>query len=485
MRSQRSVLEGKISDSKFFAFLWYGIMYLVFFYFVAAEVLNTAPGEIEGFLQSYSGFKALFFCDFSLDPCRYFEKTTEKYFGSFPFPLGKVDVRSKVDSEISAKYGLKDYPYIIYFRQGDDYEQYQSSLEPIEIHSILLRIFSESENFTTMADLNFALENKYYSDGLLLGLKIDSGVWKEMSKALIEFIPFGHAGSSEIQENFNCIQCIIVFRPKMFEFSQSEKFEIIQNPEDPSVVVNSFYKNFALLTPNNHIFLKKSKPLLVLYAKISPKENPTLAKYVASRYYQAVLPMADDFTIVIGKTDDFQWILEEIGLGRHKNLVMIDDTADIYFIPDVISETGTVKTGKIQSFVEGFLNKTIAPHTLSEPVPIKIIDKGLKVLVGTSIKQAISEAKKDLVLLVYSKFSEDYELAIYLFESISTKFPEIEFAKIDGNKNSIPSDFITYNYPVAFYIKPGYKPQSIEINLENPKRSLESIRKYLRSSEDL
>ena len=69
-----------------------------------------------------------------------------------------------------------------------------------------------------------------------------------------------------------------------------------------------------------------------------------------------------------------------------------------------------------------------------------------------------------------------------MFESISKKFPKLEFAKILSNKNSIPVEYVSYNYPVAFYIKPGYQPQTIDINLEKPAKTLEQIGAFHQSS---
>ena len=172
-------------------------------------------------------------------------------------------------------------------------------------------------------------------------------------------------------------------------------------------------------------------------------------------------------------------------MGKHKNLILIDNVANMFMLPNIINESNKVDTEKITAFVKDFTESKLEPYIISEEIPEKSYENNIKVLVGLNIEEELMNLKTDTVLLIYSRYSQDYSTVVFLFETISKKFENLSFAKIEGNRNAIPQLFKSETYPLAFYIKPGYKPQNITIDLEEPKNTLNEIYKYYRSSMDL
>ena len=455
-------------------------MFLILFAVVSAKIVELSPNGIDSFVSDNKGFKILTFCDYSLDPCQYFDLTTKNYFGKFEFSVGKVDVRSKKDSEKVEEYGVKDFPSIIYYKNSDERIQYQGSLEPIEIYSTINRLFTGVKHYKNINEIETDLQNEYYVDGLILGINLND--WDKNAEIVLPFIPVGYAESLELQTKFKIESGIVVYKPFIFNTTGSQQFTIFEGNQELEIVLDEYYKDIAWLTPNNHILLKKEKPLIVFYAKISPKENPTIAKYLIKRYFSAVSQYKDVFTVAVAKIDDFTWILDEIGLGSHKNIIMIDDTVNMYVLTDIISNADKVNTKKIEKFVKDFSDKKLEPYLISEPVPENQYENGLKKLVGSTFKQEIRNAKEDIVLLVYSLYDENYSVTVFLFESIAKKIQGPVYAKIEANRNFLPSEFVSYNYPVAFYIKPGYQPQNIPIHIESPTKTLEEVLKFYKGS---
>jgi hypothetical protein len=101
------------------------------------------------------------------------------------------------------------------------------------------------------------------------------------------------------------------------------------------------------------------------------------------------------------------------------------------------------------------------------------------------VKKELEEVKKDTILLVYAFYNQELESLIYFFEQIANRMKELQIFKIESHRNYVPASFMDHGTPAAFYIKPGYEPQLIKIDLENPEVTLKIIYKYFRSSRDL
>ena len=238
---------------------------LIFLVFLAsAEIFEMSPSEIPTFLKSSDEFKIVIFCDISLEPCQYFFTATESQFLKLGVPVGKITMKSPEEIESSREYGLKEYPHIIYYKTSEKYSIYQGSYDAHEIYSILSRINTGWKDYILWDDLLQDLDKEFYVDGLILGININE--WNVLAEALNHFMPFGFSNSANIIENAGCDHCILVFKPKIFDFAYEGKSLTIFNEDayDINNITDAYYQEISFLSPINHIFLKKTKPLMMM-----------------------------------------------------------------------------------------------------------------------------------------------------------------------------------------------------------------------------
>ncbi|OMJ88072.1 hypothetical protein SteCoe_10056 [Stentor coeruleus] len=448
-----------------------------------AEVDYVKVQDIDALVKEKKGLKAFAFCDGLMDPCKFFFMSTRNYLAKVRGFVGQVDVSSPEDIEKAREYGLSDYPYIIYYEDSKEYIQYQGSLEPIDIYTNLDRIAMGPIEIPDLNTLLISLDSEYNIDGLLLTINLPN--FQSLSSEFLTFFPVAYTTSSEIQDHFSCKTCAIVFRPKILLSNNLNPYTIIKDLVSSSDIISSYYKDLSFLTPNSHIWTIKDKPLLTLYGKFSPREEPTQTRYIVTRINKALSQYYGEFTTALGKIDDFKWILDEMGLGSHRNLSMIDDMENVYVQESIFSTTGTLVTENIVSFVMGYKEKKLKNYVISEPIPEKPYENGVKILVGHTIDETIQNTKEDMVILVYSIYDSNTPSVIVLIEKLAEKMPMLVFGKIEGNRNYVPSGLETYTLPVAYYLKNGYQPQKVDINYEDPTITIKNIQMLYRSSQDL
>ena len=449
----------------------------------SARIFTLDPSEVSPFTQKHlDKFLIIYFCDFSMEPCVFFSNTTTPFLNRINGKVAKVNVASHEDASHLEEFDIKDFPYIIYISPQSKFKQYRGSLEPIEIFSTLDRIQKGLVEYNDIDSVYNDLETKLYSDGLVLLYKQND--LNDFIQELLPFFPIAEC-KFELGEEFNCgDECVVVFRPNILQAKGKTSFSVIKGEEKEDKIVGEYYKGLVWLTPNNHVWLSKEKPLLTLYGKISGKSEPEHTRYVASRYYRVVKGYFDDFTVAIAKVDDFQWILADIGLGKHKSLLMFDNTEDMFYEFDLISSNYSVNTEKIQNFIENYKSKKLSPYIISEPLPDSPYENNLKVLVGSTVKSELASINTDSILLVYSLFYDQLKSLIYFFEQMASRLNELKFMKLEAHRNYVPPELIT-DYPAAFYMRPGFRPQPIKIDLEDPEKTLKIIAMYYRSSHDL
>jgi hypothetical protein len=420
-----------------------------------------------------------------MDPCVYFKNTTTALFSRLDAKVIQVDVPSLEASDCLKDYDLKDFPYLIYIEPSQVFKPYTGSLEPIEIFSTLDRIQRGPARYESIESLEKDLHEKFYTDGLILTQKQSEKSLKSLCSELMPFMPV--AQSSFDLSTFGCRgPCVVIFRPEILQVKAGDKtWTALNGSPTAGQVAEAFYSGLVWMTPNSHVWLGKEKPLMTLYAKITGKGEPSTARYVISRYLSVAKDYFDIFTVAVGKIDDFQWILHDIGLGKHKSLLMFDDTEDMYYEFDLVSANFSVNTEKIKKFIEKFIAGEVKPFIISENLPQEPVQNGIKVLVGNTVKKELEEVKKDTILLVYAFYNQELESLIYFFEQIANRMKELQIFKIESHRNYVPASFMDHGTPAAFYIKPGYEPQLIKIDLENPEVTLKIIYKYFRSSRDL
>ena len=450
---------------------------------VSSKLLDVKPSEVKSFISSNKDkFLLIYFCDFSLEPCVFFTNTTNPYFKRLEGKVARIDVTTQEDAEHLREFELKDFPYLIYIRPGKNHLPYTGSLEPIEIFSALDRIQRGPQVYEDIESVNKDLAEKLYTDGLVLTYQQSN--LNLISDELMPYFPI--AISNFPLQDFDCSgPCVVVFPPLILQEKLKPSWSAIKGQATLEQIVPKYYKDLVWMTPNSHVWLGKEKPLMTLYAKISGKSDPSNTKYVINRYIAVAKEYFDIFTVAIAKIEDFQWILQDIGLGKHKSLLMFDDTEDMYYEADLVSSNYSVNTGKIKNFIENFIAGQAKPYIISEEIPENKVQNGITVLVGKTVKQELEKLKKDSILLVYNFYTEGLEGVIYFFEELASRMKELKFYKIEAHRNYVPPVFTDHGYPIAFYIKQGYEPQPIKINLEDPDETIKIIFKYYKSSHDL
>jgi hypothetical protein len=208
---------------------------------------------------------------------------------------------------------------------------------------------------------------------------------------------------------------------------------------------------FSFITPRNFFSFNTTEvPLFVLYLDIE-RFSPFIEKIVSSFaevFKDKIVALYELKKIQLGIADVFEFgnELARVNLDSNDMMIVAYFKGKVYYLEkERFFEAGVFFKDGLVEFASSFELGTLSPHVKSEPVPKKRYEKTIRVLVASTLNEFIENYDTIHVLLVFnSRFKDDYKKALECFEALSEKYEKnyfVDFAKISGLHNSLPSNF--------------------------------------------
>ncbi|ORZ18108.1 thioredoxin-like protein [Absidia repens] len=110
----------------------------------------------------------------------------------------------------------------------------------------------------------------------------------------------------------------------------------------------------------------------------------------------------------------------------------------------VLSQKMEVNADTIRSHVDRFLEHTLTPFLLSDPIPNAPNDGPVKVVVGTQFQELVTNADHDVLLKVYAPWCGHCKALAPVYQQLGELVQQqsypLRVASLDGSSNDMPAD---------------------------------------------
>lgn len=253
---------------------------------------------------------------------------------------------------------------------------------------------------------------------------------------------------------------VVVVRNKLLQGENDTpllKMSHLESPEElEQEILESLFGFVGWITNTNYfLFRQEGKGLLTMFANLDSQLNPSMVKYYASRLRSLAKDYDQHITVTIADTEEFAQEVETFKI-ESPNFIMIDDTAEIYILKDIIMADGSFKAQEVRNFVEGYVSRSIKPYRVSEPVPEEPYDGRIRVLVGSQFDEFLETTDKDLLLVLVSPECDECLEVLQVLQEVAGIFEKtLTVCKIDSINNSLPRSYDPYDLPSLFLVRKG------------------------------
>lgn len=390
--------------------------------------------------------------------------------------LGKVDATE--EGELAEKYGVRGYPTLKFFRNGEPIE-FNGGRQADDIVSWLLK--KTGPPAKDLSSVELAKEFIEAANVAVVGFfkSQDSEEAKVFLKvaASIDDIPFGVTADDAVFSEYGVSDGSIVLFKKFDEGKAVFDGELSAESLKKFVAAQSL----PLIVEFNHetaqkIFGGEIKSHLLIFLS---KENGDFDKYVegaretAKKFRSSLL-----FVTINADEEDHQRILEFFGMKKEEvpamRLIKLEDDMS-KFKP----ESPELSAENINKFVQSYLDGTLKQHLLSEDLPEDWDKNPVKVLVTSNFDQVALDENKDVLVEFYAPWCGHCKQLAPIYDELGEKFSSngnIVIAKMDATANELEHTKIVSFPTIKLYAKGDN--HVVEYNGE---RTLEGLSKFIES----
>jgi len=391
--------------------------------------------------------------------------------------LAKVDCVGAGDvvggKETCKKLGVKGYPTVKIFRNGEETSDYSGTNKAAGIVDYMKSLAKPASIEVTSMEQYEEIVNQNMVTVLGFGTGGSRLIQKHFDKVtgrLRDSVSYLRMSASGPFKQLGLPDGLYFIRPKHLQSKfESESIVYHGKVEERKHMHKWVLKNFHGLCghrkPDNvGDFVN---PLVTVYFGIDYEKNPKKTKYWRNR----VLKIAKDYSginFAMSNKDDFKFELEQFGFDLDKldkPVVIAKDAQGEKFRLE--KEFSLESLGE---FVNKFSSGDLKPYIRSEPIPET---QGLvKVAVGDNFHDVVTNNKKDVLLLLFclGKRCGHAKKIFPIFEDLAVQLigEDVEFVKIDGVVNDLPKDYAAPGYPTIFWLpRDTKKPEMVNGGREN------------------
>ncbi|KAL3276138.1 hypothetical protein HHI36_020857 [Cryptolaemus montrouzieri] len=390
--------------------------------------------------------------------------------------LAKVDATE--ESELAEKHGVRGYPTIKFFRNGNPVD-YSGGRHAEEIVNWLLKKTGPpAKELKTVEEAKELIEA---SNVVVIGFFKDQTT--ERAKAFLEVASsiddyaFGITGEDALYEEYG-VKCGSILLFKKFDEGKVE-----YDGDDSEAQIKKFIttNSLPLLVEFNHetaqkIFGGEIKSHLILFLNKGEEHFEKIseaARSVAKPFREQVL-----FVTIDSSEEDHQRILEFFGMKKEEvpaaRLIKLEEDMAKYK-PD----TDDLTAESIKKFVEEFLEGKLKQHLLSQDLPEDWDKQAVKTLVATNFDKVALDEGKDVLVEFYAPWCGHCKQLAPIYDKVGEHFQDnkdIVIAKMDATANELEHTKISSFPTLKLYTK-----GSNNIIEYNGPRNFEGLVKFVES----
>nr|XP_038021213.1 protein disulfide-isomerase [Anas platyrhynchos] len=394
--------------------------------------------------------------------------------------LAKVDATE--ESELAQQFGVRGYPTIKFFRNGDRAapREYTAGREADDIVSWLKKRTGPAA--TTLTDVAAAETLVDSNEVAVIGFFKDltSEAAKEFLLAAesVDDIPFGISSSDDVFSKYQLSKDGVVLFKKFDEgrnnfegdLTKDNLLNFIKSNQLPLVI--EFTEQTAPKIFGGEI---KTHILLFLPKSVSDYQGKLdNFKSAAGSFKGKIL-----FIFIDSDHSDNQRILEFFGLKKEEcpavRLITLEEEMTKYK-----PESDDLTADKIREFCNKFLEGKIKPHLMSQDLPEDWDKQPVKVLVGKNFEEVAFDENKNVFVEFYAPWCGHCKQLAPIWDKLGETYRDHEnivIAKMDSTANEVEAVKI-HSFPTLKFFPAGSGRNVIDYNGE---RTLEGFKKFLES----
>uniref|UniRef100_A0A7P0T8C0 protein disulfide-isomerase n=1 Tax=Homo sapiens TaxID=9606 RepID=A0A7P0T8C0_HUMAN len=367
--------------------------------------------------------------------------------------LAKVDATE--ESDLAQQYGVRGYPTIKFFRNGDtaspkEYTAAESLVESSEVAVI----------------------------GFFKDVESDSAKQFLQAAEAIDDIPFGITSNSDVFSKYQLDKDGVVLFKKFDEgrnnfegeVTKENLLDFIKHNQLPLVI--EFTEQTAPKIFGGEI---KTHILLFLPKSVSDYDGKLSNFKTAAESFKGKIL----FIFIDSDHTDNQRILEFFGLKKEEcpavRLITLEEEMTKYK-----PESEELTAERITEFCHRFLEGKIKPHLMSQELPEDWDKQPVKVLVGKNFEDVAFDEKKNVFVEFYAPWCGHCKQLAPIWDKLGETYKDHEnivIAKMDSTANEVEAVKV-HSFPTLKFFPASADRTVIDYNGE---RTLDGFKKFLES----
>ncbi|NXC20532.1 PDIA1 isomerase, partial [Corythaeola cristata] len=387
--------------------------------------------------------------------------------------LAKVDATE--ESELAQRFGVRGYPTIKFFRNGDKAapKEYTAGREAEDIVSWLKKRTGPAA--TTLAEAAAAEALVDSSEVAVIGFfKVEfvlpSGQLLDWCEGILFLERDGMGYGSVLMQEYLVLQFDEGRNNFEGDLTKDNLLNFIKSNALPLVI--EFTEQTAPKIFGGEI---KTHILLFLPKSVSDyQEKLDNFKSAAGDFKGKIL-----FIFIDSDHSDNQRILEFFGLKKEEcpavRLITLEEEMTKYK-----PESDDLTADKIKEFCNKFLEGKIKPHLMSQDLPEDWDTQPVKVLVGKNFEEVAFDENKNVFVEFYAPWCGHCKQLAPIWDKLGETYRDHEnvvIAKMDSTANEVEAVKI-HSFPTLKFFPAGSGRNVIDYNGE---RTLEGFKKFLES----
>lgn len=368
-----------------------------------------------------------------------------------------VDVDATVEKSLAEKYGIRGFPTLKLFSNGELLSDYKGSRTKDDIVKYIERSMLPSVVEFTDADSlsTYLKENK--GKTMVFGAALDklSANFKKLSMSMRDNMPDSISFASVPDGSYLKDLISDKIAPDSIFLSRddgtTETYTGDSDGLDSWLQVAALPLFAELSRTNAGMYTELDKPILMLFQDPDKKDEEVnkIIKEVAAASRKEGVP----FTWI--NSVELKSFADHLGLGdKSPALAVYEFKSDTKFVFN-----DEFNKENLSAWVSKISKGEIAPTMKSESIP-ETNDEPVKIVVGDSWGEIVQDESKDVLIEQYAPWCGHCKQLEPIYNDLANKLGDVKtlvIAKMDATKNDAPKDYKAQGFPTLHFFPAGSK----------------------------